>query len=59
MQFYEVMLSKRDIKRDLLVNMITNIVIREDIHLILFRMYSKMLNDDIQKMHTVLKSDYA
>lgn len=58
-EFYEIKMSMKDIKRDLLVNMITNIVIREDIYFILFRMYSKMLNEDIQKMHTVLTSDYA
>ena len=59
LQFYEIELTRKDIKRDLMVNMITNIVIREDIYFILFRIYSKMLNDDIQKMHTVLSSDYA
>lgn len=47
MQFYEIQMSKKDIKRDLMVNMITNIVIKEDIYFILFRMYSKMLNEDI------------
>lgn len=47
LHFYEIKLSKKDIKRDLMVNMISNVIIKDDIYFILFRMYSKMLDSDI------------
>lgn len=42
LKFYQIKLSPTDIKRDLIVNMITNQIVREEIYFILFSMYSEL-----------------
>ena len=43
MKFYDIKLSMRDIKRDLMVNMITNVVLKDEIYDIFIGMYNKMM----------------
>lgn len=43
MKFYGIKLTLRDIKRDLMINMITNVVIKDEIYDIFMGMYNKML----------------
>ena len=46
--FYAIELRKNDIKRDLAENMVTNIVMKDEIYVIMFRLYSELYEDDIQ-----------
>jgi hypothetical protein len=45
--FYSIKVNKNDLKRELMVNMVTNIIIKDEIYLILFSVYSQLLDDDI------------
>ena len=36
-----------------MVNMVTNIIIKDEIYLILFAVYSQLLDDDIQKIKDI------
>ena len=38
--FYGIELGPRDVKRDLAENMVTNIILRDEIYVILFKLYS-------------------
>ena len=53
--FYSIKVDKNDLKRELMVNMVTNIIIKDEIYLILFAVYSQLLDDDIQKIKEINK----
>lgn len=57
LKFYEIKLGPRDIKRDMMVNVLTNVVVKEEIYIIIFNNYSKYYDEDIQKMHAVQHSN--
>jgi hypothetical protein len=38
-----------------MVNIVTNMIIKDEIYFILFKMYSSNLNDDIQKFNEIVK----
>ena len=46
--FYCITLRPNDIKRDLVENMVANMLIRDEIYTILFRLYSELHDDEIQ-----------
>ena len=52
-EFYSIKVNKNDLKRELMVNMVTNIIVKDEIYLILFGMYSQLLDDDIQKIKNI------
>jgi len=43
-------MKQRDIKRDLFENMISNTILKDDIYMILFSLYSELHEDKIDKM---------
>ena len=47
LKFYEIVLGPRDIKRDMLINVLTNVVVKDEIYFIIFRAYTKLLDEDI------------
>ena len=47
LRFYDIELKKRDVKRDLFENVITGLVLRDEIYTIMFRLYSKIEEDNI------------
>jgi len=53
LKFYHIRLSRTDIKRDLLVNMVTNLIVKDEIYFILFSMYSELNAENIKKMTAV------
>ena len=50
LKFYQIRLSPTDIKRDLIVNMITNQIVRDEIYFILFSMYSELNQANSNKL---------
>ena len=59
LKFYQIKLSQTDIKRDLLVNMVTNLIVKDEIYFILFSMYSELNRENIKKMTTVQENQKA
>ena len=59
LKFYQIRLSQTDIKRDLLVNMVTNLIVKDEIYFILFSMYSELNAENIKKMTTVQANQEA
>ena len=53
LRFYDIELKKRDVKRDLFENVITGLVLRDEIYTIMFRLYSEIEEDNIQKLNTI------
>ena len=53
MNFYCIQLRQNDIKRDLVENMVTNMVLTDEIYVIMFRLYSELYDDDIQMLKCV------
>ena len=47
LKFYFIQLPRQDIKRDLFENIITNIILKDEIYVILFSLYSELLEEDI------------
>lgn len=54
--FYNLKLGKRDIKRDLMLNMVTNLIIKDEIYLLFIKLYSDDLANDIYKFSQVIES---
>ena len=47
LKFYMFALKLKDIKRDLIDNMITNMILKDEIYMILFSLYSELDEDKI------------
>jgi len=53
--FYKLRLGKRDIKRDLMLNMVTNLIIKDEIYLLFIKLYSDDLANDIYKFSQIIE----
>jgi len=53
--FYKLRLGKRDIKRDLMLNMVTNLIIKDEIYLLFIKLYSDDLANDIYKFSKIIE----
>lgn len=53
LRFYDIELKRRDVKRDLFENVITGLVLRDEIYTIMFRLYSEIEEENIQKLNTI------
>ena len=53
LRFYDIELKRRDVKRDLFENVITGLILRDEIYTIMFRLYSEIEDDNIQKLNAI------
>jgi hypothetical protein len=53
LSFYSIKLGPTDIKRELVVNMVTNIILKDEIYIIVYRMLSEQHWDDILKLRSI------
>jgi hypothetical protein len=42
LRFYDIELKRRDVKRDLFENVVTGLILRDEIYIIMFRLYSEI-----------------
>jgi len=56
LKFYHFQLPPNDIKRDLVENIITNLILKDEIYVILFSLYSELMEDDITKLQEIQNS---
>ena len=47
LRFYCIQLKQNDIKKDLVENMVTNMIIKEDIYDIMYKLYTELNEKDI------------
>jgi hypothetical protein len=47
LSFYLIRLRPNDLKRDLVENIITNMILKDEIYTIIFRLYSELYEEDI------------
>lgn len=57
LRFYDIELKKRDVKRDLFENVITGLVLRDEIYTIMFRLYSEIEEENIIKLNMIQMND--
>ena len=57
LNFYCIKLKPNDIKKDLVENMVTNLVLTDEIYVIMFHLYSELYNEDILALKRVQDSD--
>ena len=43
LRFYDITLSKKEVKRDLFMNVLTGLVLSDEVYAIMFRLYSQIL----------------
>ena len=48
LKFYCIELKLNDIKKDLVENMVTNMIIKDDIYIIMHKLYTELNENDIQ-----------
>jgi len=53
-KFYTIEIKERDLKKDLLINLLTNIVLTEDVYFILFQLISKSLEPQLQNLKAAM-----
>lgn len=53
LNFYCIQLRQNDLKRDLVENMVTNMVLKDEVYAIMFRMYSELHDENIQLLKEV------
>jgi hypothetical protein len=53
LRFYDIELKKKDVKRDLFENVVTGLILRDEIYTIMFRVYSEIQDDNIQKLNLI------
>jgi len=56
LRFYCIELRANDIKRDLVENMVTNMILKDEIYVIMFRLYSELYEDDYQVMKALMEN---
>ena len=53
LRFYCIQLKQNDIKKDLVENMVTNMIIKEDIYDIMYKLYTELNEKDIQLLKKI------
>jgi hypothetical protein len=53
LRFYDIELKKRDVKRDLFENVVTGLILKDEIYTIMFRIYSEIQEENIQKLNLI------
>ena len=57
LKFYCIELKMNDIKKDLVENMVTNMIIKDDIYYILHKLYTELNENDIQILKKIQDDD--
>lgn len=53
LKFYAITLKFNDIKRDLIENLVTNMILKDEIYAILYSLYTELNEEKIQKLKKV------
>lgn len=60
LSFYDIAFKgkgrQKDLKRDLVENMMTNIVLRDQVYIIVFKLHTDLLQEQIQKLDSVQRN---